>query len=453
MLTEKYFEDLICKYPELIEEGLILRSRQLTLYGRRMDILFEDRFKRKLIIELKIGPIKDEHIGQILSYEGIILSSEDPTIRVMLVGNRVPPNIQRTLDHHGIAWKEIPISQLSQFVKDKKDENFLDLFRDETLSDIKIGIVKEKAKEANGMNYWIFTHINENAESNFERLIKIRNWQISGSQWTHLIKKDDSVIFYLSVKGKDIKYFAGETTIISSPHKPTRPSFGSGEKDYEIDFSNTNLWKVYLTEEIKSRLKFILKEKNVGLAFKNKSIISIDKEDYNIIKSYVIDDRKLKAEPSGVWIFQVNPKLFRFFDLIRNGEFNKEWWHIDERKKKIQNEIKVGDIVLFWLAGSKNAGIYAMGEIAVGPKMITLENCVIDYTTPEFKKKFLDDNFSCPFFQCRLIKELIDKPILKEFLLNNVILKNLSVIKRPFEGANFRVTKEQWDELKEQSLI
>ncbi len=127
-MLEKDFEDIICKYPELIEEGLILIGRQLSLYGRRMDILFEDKFKRKLIIELKAGPIKDEHIGQILSYEGMLLSADNPTLRVMLVGTRVPPNIQRSLDHHGIAWKEITSSFLKEFLKNKGDDFFHHLF-------------------------------------------------------------------------------------------------------------------------------------------------------------------------------------------------------------------------------------------------------------------------------------------------------------------------------------
>jgi hypothetical protein len=127
-MLEKDFEDITCKYPELIEEGLILIGRQLSLYGRRMDILFEDKFKRKLIIELKAGPIKDDHIGQILSYEGMLLSADDPTIRVMLVGTRVPPNIQRSLDHHGIAWKEITFSLIKDFLKNKGDESFNHLF-------------------------------------------------------------------------------------------------------------------------------------------------------------------------------------------------------------------------------------------------------------------------------------------------------------------------------------
>jgi Domain of unknown function (DUF4268) len=127
MILEKDFEDIISKYPELIEDGLTLTGRQLTIYGRRMDLLFEDRFKRNLIVELKIGPIKDKHLGQVLSYEGMLLSSEDPTIRVMLIGNRVPPNVQKSLDHHGIAWREITISRLNEFLTEKCETDFLSL--------------------------------------------------------------------------------------------------------------------------------------------------------------------------------------------------------------------------------------------------------------------------------------------------------------------------------------
>ncbi|HPR74332.1 MAG TPA: hypothetical protein PLX41_11805 [Bacteroidales bacterium] len=133
MVHEKDFEDIIAKYPELIEDGLTLKGRQVPLYGRRMDLLFEDKFKRKLIVELKIGPIKDAHIGQILSYEGMLLSAEDPTIRVMLIGNRVPPNIKRSLDHHGIAWCEITLMSLKEFLIAKNDTEFLSLFEDEIL--------------------------------------------------------------------------------------------------------------------------------------------------------------------------------------------------------------------------------------------------------------------------------------------------------------------------------
>jgi len=128
MIPEKVFEDIICKYPELVENGLTLKGRQITLYGRRIDILFEDKYNRKLIIELKAGPIKDEHIGQILSYEGMLLTADDPTLRIMLVGTRVPPNLQKSLDHHGIAWKEITYSYLNKYIEEKNDTFYLSFF-------------------------------------------------------------------------------------------------------------------------------------------------------------------------------------------------------------------------------------------------------------------------------------------------------------------------------------
>ena len=133
MILEKDFEDIIAKYPELIEDGLTLKGRQVSVYGRRMDLLFEDKFGRKLIVELKIGPIKDSHIGQVLAYEGTLLSNEDPTIRVMLIGNRVPPNIQRSLDHHGIVWREITLNSLKEFLSTKNDLQYLGLFASEEL--------------------------------------------------------------------------------------------------------------------------------------------------------------------------------------------------------------------------------------------------------------------------------------------------------------------------------
>jgi len=144
MLLEKDLEDIISKYPDIIEEGLTLKGRQLTLYGRRMDLLFEDNFKRKLILELKIGPIKDQHIGQILSYEGMLLSADDPTLRIMLVGNRVPQNIQRSLDHHGIAWKEITFSALKEFLSERDDEHFLHL-----LDDVETAFIKRPPENYN----------------------------------------------------------------------------------------------------------------------------------------------------------------------------------------------------------------------------------------------------------------------------------------------------------------
>lgn len=137
-MSEKEFEDIICKYPELIEEGLVLKGRQIRVFGKIMDILFEDKFKQKLIVELKIGPINRKHIGQVMEYEGSVLSEEDPTARIMLVGNRVPPNFKKALDHHGIEWKEIILSKLQEFIKSKCDNQFLEYFTETEKEEIQV---------------------------------------------------------------------------------------------------------------------------------------------------------------------------------------------------------------------------------------------------------------------------------------------------------------------------
>ncbi|HNQ63082.1 MAG TPA: endonuclease NucS [Syntrophorhabdaceae bacterium] len=124
-MKEKYFEDVLTKYTELVEDDLTLLGRQVTVCGRRIDLLFEDRNKRKLIVELKIGPIKDQHIGQTLSYQGMLLKSDDPTVRVMLIGNSVAQNVRTVLDHYAIAWKEIKVTQIKEFLSSRKDDELL----------------------------------------------------------------------------------------------------------------------------------------------------------------------------------------------------------------------------------------------------------------------------------------------------------------------------------------
>jgi hypothetical protein len=140
-LDEKTFEDILVKYPHLIEEGLVLEGRQVMVYGRRMDLLFKDTFGRQLIVELKGGPIKDEHIGQVMSYEGSILSHGNPDLRIMLVGTRVPPNIRKSLDHHGIAWKEISIDTLIEHLNKAGETNILNHLSAEAFSQKTEGIV------------------------------------------------------------------------------------------------------------------------------------------------------------------------------------------------------------------------------------------------------------------------------------------------------------------------
>lgn len=124
MLSEKLFEDALVKYPELIEKNLKLIGRQVTHFGKRIDILFEDRFKEKLIVEIKIDNLQRNALSQVMEYEGYILSEKDPSARVMIVANRIPLNLKKAMDHHGIEYKEITHKHLLEFLE-KRDKQLL----------------------------------------------------------------------------------------------------------------------------------------------------------------------------------------------------------------------------------------------------------------------------------------------------------------------------------------
>lgn len=130
-MKESAFESILAKYPELIEEKLTLLGRQVSLGRKHVDLLFRDRHGQKLIVELKIGPILREHVAQVMDYEGYFLTPDDPTPRVMLVGNRVPENFRRSLDHHGIEWREISLASLISHLRAVQDQELLPLLAPE----------------------------------------------------------------------------------------------------------------------------------------------------------------------------------------------------------------------------------------------------------------------------------------------------------------------------------
>ncbi len=130
-MDERTFEDIICTYPELIDDNLSFKGRQVSVKGKRVDVLFEDRYGQQLIIEIKKDAVKREHVGQLFDYEGHFVSSDNPNVRVMLVGNIVPENFRRSLDHHGIEWRELTIASLINFLRQKRDFELLSRFTSE----------------------------------------------------------------------------------------------------------------------------------------------------------------------------------------------------------------------------------------------------------------------------------------------------------------------------------
>ncbi len=125
MISKNVLEDVLFKYPELIEPGLTPRARHLDLYGLEVDILFEDEFKKRVAVLVRTAPIEKEHTAEVASYRNTVLSSEAPDVSLMLVSDKVPPHLQRTIEHNGVAWKEITAFQIKEFLKKKNDTELL----------------------------------------------------------------------------------------------------------------------------------------------------------------------------------------------------------------------------------------------------------------------------------------------------------------------------------------
>ena len=76
MITKEVFEDILCKYPELIEPGYSVKGRHTELYGQRIDILLVDEYGKRLAVQVRVTPIENEHVGEIVSpLEYLTLSS------------------------------------------------------------------------------------------------------------------------------------------------------------------------------------------------------------------------------------------------------------------------------------------------------------------------------------------------------------------------------------------
>ncbi|HWF18236.1 MAG TPA: EVE domain-containing protein [Verrucomicrobiae bacterium] len=118
------------------------------------------------------------------------------------------------------------------------------------------------------------------------------------------------------------------------------------------------------------------------------------------------------------WIFQAIPKQY---DLKKELRLRKiDHWLV----RHFRGLMKPGDKVIFWQAG-KESGIYGVGELT--------------------DKPYLDENSDWRVET--VYTSHLNPPLLKKQLLKDSVLKNLRILKPPFQGTNFKATKEQWNAL------
>jgi hypothetical protein len=110
-LLENQMEDLIAEEPDsfLQERGLKLIARQYKIGNYIFDLLFEDRHKGKLVVELQRGVLNRNHCYKIFDYIDEY-RSRNPLefVDVIVVANEITSERKKMLTAKGIKYIEIP---------------------------------------------------------------------------------------------------------------------------------------------------------------------------------------------------------------------------------------------------------------------------------------------------------------------------------------------------------
>jgi len=235
-MLEKDIENLIAAHPKEFfpREEFRLIAQQHTIKKRRLDILFEDKYGRFIIIEVKRGHLSREASGQIIEYYGL-LKEEFPekNIELVLCANTIPSERKAFLENVGIECKEIPVSQLIN-IANKYQYTFLD---EEKHASEDLSVIKpvESQGSSDEITTWIFQANPKeydilNALSD-EKLENKMHWYVG--QHKKRIKQGHIALIWMSGKESGIYAVA---QIMSDPieteeDEAEKPYWLSTEKD------------------------------------------------------------------------------------------------------------------------------------------------------------------------------------------------------------------------------
>jgi hypothetical protein len=116
-MLEKDIENLIALYPDEFfpKSGFKLIGQQVRLGNKYADIIFQDKFKRKVIVEVKRGILTRDAAGQVMEYYGLLKETNpDDIIELVLCANVIPPERKRFLEISGIDCKELGITLINR---------------------------------------------------------------------------------------------------------------------------------------------------------------------------------------------------------------------------------------------------------------------------------------------------------------------------------------------------
>ena len=141
------------------------------------------------------------------------------------------------------------------------------------------------------------------------------------------------------------------------------------------------------------------------------------------------------AREPQVWMFQSNPKFYRFLEALQNLD------RMQFLTNRYKNRIRVGDIVLLWMSGN-HAGIYAQARVIEG-----VAERKDDGDDASF---WVDPNAAAtakPRVVLSIERRFLANPVLKGTIAVTEGLDKLLILRQP-NGTNYPVKSDEWERLR-----
>lgn len=296
-MLEKDIENLIALYPERFfpDQGFTLVGQQVSLGKCRVDLIFKDKHKRAIIIEVKRGILGREAAGQIIEYYGLLKQeNSNEIVELILCANTIPAERKMFLERVGIECKEVGVALIANLAREC-NYRFLDepAIEEKQSSPKQQLITKSKVDLFSGGNVWIF-QANPNRFDILNALadphLKLQKWQVN--QYKDEVKKGDIALLWMS--GKESGIYA-VTEVISDPQM--MPDFPEEEK-YWMNEADKGVKTLKVNIEIKNdmtnaplfrkKIKTIPELKNLSiLKFFQGTNFPVTQEEWSVIKDKI----------------------------------------------------------------------------------------------------------------------------------------------------------------------
>jgi len=292
-MLEKDIENLIARYPEEFfpNSGFKLVGQQVKIGGCFADIVFEDRYNRTIIVEVKRGILSRDASGQIIEYYGLLKQQDpDKIIELILCANIIPSERRTFLEKVGIECKELGLALITNIAK-KKSYGFLDESEQRISKEVE---AISKSNTIRGENkVWIF-QANPNRYDILNALLDPaldkQGWMVN--QHRDEIKQGDIGLIWMS--GKEAGIYA-VCEVISDPSfmvdPPEEEKYWTNENDkgksklrVKIKIVNNLVNNPLLREELKSIRE--LGDLSI-LRFSQGTNFPVERNEWEVIKSKI----------------------------------------------------------------------------------------------------------------------------------------------------------------------